>query len=104
MENLSNELKKLKIDKSQRTESYRGGKAWIVLVALILVAGGLLAVLIFRRPTAAAVVVTVRPRSETSSHSAVLVASGYVVAHHRIQVVSKIGGRVAWIGGGKGER
>ena len=104
MENLSNELKKLKIDKSQRTESYRGGKAWIVLVALILVAGGLLAVLNFRRPTAAAIVDTVRPRSETSSHSAVLVATGYVIAHHKIQVGSKIAGRVAWIGVEKGDR
>jgi HlyD family secretion protein len=33
----------------------------------------------------------------------VLVATGYVVAHHKIQVGSKIAGRVAWIGVEKGD-
>jgi HlyD family secretion protein len=34
----------------------------------------------------------------------VLVATGYVIAHHKIQVGSKIPGRVAWIGVEKGTR
>ncbi len=41
---------------------------------------------------------------ESASSSAVLVATGYVVAHHKIQVGSKIPGRVAWIGVEKGDR
>jgi HlyD family secretion protein len=104
LENLSGELNKLKIDRSQRTEERRGKKAWIAVVALILVAGALLALLNFRRPAPAATVETVRPRSESSSQSAVLVATGYVIAHHKIQVGSKIAGRVAWIGVEKGDR
>src|SRR3989454_1313429 len=47
---------------------------------------------------------TVRPRAESASSSAVLVATGYVIAHHKIQVGSKIAGRVAWIGVEKGNR
>src|SRR5262249_41868536 len=50
------------------------------------------------------IVETVRPRLESSTDSAVLVATGYVVAHHKIQVGSKIAGRVAWIGVEKGDR
>src|SRR5262249_2877713 len=47
---------------------------------------------------------TIRPRMENSAQSAVLVATGYVIAHHKIQVGSKIAGRVAWIGVEKGAR
>jgi len=46
----------------------------------------------------------VHPRLEASGDSAVLVSSGYVVAHHKIQVGSKISGRVAWIGVEKGDQ
>ena len=102
MENLSNELSKLKIDKSQRMEPRRGGKAWIVVIVLLLLAGAGYAVFNFRGAAAAPAVETVRPRPEVSSQSAVLVATGYVIAHHKIQVGSKIAGRVSWIGVEKG--
>ena len=105
MDNLSNELNKLKIDRSQRVETPRGGgvaKYVIGLVIVLLVAaGGLYA---WRIVNAAVIVETVRPRVQTSSQSAVLVATGYVIAHHKIQVGSKIAGRVAWIGVAKGDR
>src|SRR5688572_21251118 len=104
MENLSSELNKLKIDKSQRMEPRRGGKAWIVVILLLLIAGAGYAVFNFRGAAAAPEVETVRPRPEVSSQSAVLVATGYVIAHHKIQVGSKIAGRVAWIGVEKGDR
>jgi HlyD family secretion protein len=104
MDNLSNELNKLKIDKSKRPEARpRSSKGFVILV-LILIAAGLAAVAFLRRPPAAAAVDVVRPRMETSSQSAVLVATGYVIAHHKIQVGSKIMGRVAWIGVEKGDR
>jgi HlyD family secretion protein len=41
---------------------------------------------------------------ESTRDAAVLEATGYVVAHHKIQVGSKISGRVAWIGVDKGDR
>src|SRR5207244_53759 len=90
--------------KSKRVEPQRtGNRAWFI-VLLLLVAGGLFAVVMWRRPAAAAAVDTVRPRLENSSQSAVLVATGYVVAHHKVQVGSKIAGLVAWIGVEKGDR
>jgi HlyD family secretion protein len=49
-------------------------------------------------------VTTVKPRHESPRDAAVLEATGYIVAHHKIQVGSKIAGRVAWIGVDKGDR
>src|SRR3989454_1093298 len=104
MDNLSSELNKLKIDKSKRNEVRPRNKTALFIIALILLAGALFAFVTLRNPGAAPVVQTIRPRSEASSQSAVLVATGYVVAHHKIQVGSKITGRVAWIGVEKGNR
>ncbi len=104
MDNLSSELNKLKIDKSKRNEVGPRNKPALFIIVLILLAGALFAFVTLRNPGAAPVVQTIRPRSEASSQSAVLVATGYVVAHHKIQVGSKITGRVAWIGVEKGNR
>src|SRR5467141_2943922 len=104
MDNLSSELNKLKIDKSKRNEVCPRNKPALFIIVLILLAGALFAFVTLRNPGAAPVVQTIRPRSEASSQSAVLVATGYVVAHHKIQVGSKIAGRVAWIGVEKGNR
>jgi HlyD family secretion protein len=104
MENLSSELNKLKIDKSKRAQTAPRRRATLFVVLAIVVIVALLGVASLRRPTAAATVEVVRPRVETSSQSAVLMATGYVIAHHKIQVGSKIAGRVAWIGVEKGDR
>jgi len=104
MENLSDELNKLKIDRTKRPEVRHKGNRGIFIVALVLALIGLGALMIIRKPTSTATVETVRPRVENSSQSAVLVATGYVIAHHKIQVGSKIAGRVAWIGVEKGDR
>ena len=42
--------------------------------------------------------------SSNAAGSTVLSASGYVVAHHKISVNSKVTGRVAWIGVEKGDK
>lgn len=39
-----------------------------------------------------------------SAGSVVLNATGYIIAHHKIQVASKVVGKVAWIGVEKGDR
>jgi HlyD family secretion protein len=105
MDQLSNELSKLKIDASQRggEPSSRKGIAVAVIVIVAVLSVGY-AVFALRSSSASIPVETVRPRVESASSSAVLVATGYVVAHHKIQVGSKIGGRVAWIGVEKGDR
>ena len=105
MDHLSNELSKLKIDASQRggpPSSRKGIVAAVVVIVVVL--AGVYGVFALRSSTAVAEVETVRPRVESASSSAVLVATGYVVAHHKIQVGSKIAGRVAWIGVEKGDR
>src|SRR6476660_10327180 len=104
MDNLSSELNKLKIDKSKRTQPAPRRRTALVVILIIIVIVALLGFASLRRPTAAAPVEVVRPRVETSSQSAVLMATGYVIAHHKIQVGSKIAGRVAWIGVEKGDR
>ena len=106
MDNLSNELNKLKIDKSKRSEPGQHRRHGLLIVVIVL-AGVFLAgvaVIMLRRPGAITSVQTVKPRQESSSQSAVLVATGYVVAHHKVQVGSKIAGRVSWIGVEKGDR
>jgi HlyD family secretion protein len=105
MDNLSNELNKLKIDKSKRAERREGvPKGTLAVIALLILIGGVFGWELYTRANEAVVVDTVRPRVESTSDSAVLVATGYVIAHHKIQVGSKIAGRVAWIGVEKGDR
>jgi len=105
MDEISSELNKLKIDRSQRGDfERRSGKGkWVFLLIVILLAG-LGAAYVFLAKPKPVVVRTVRPQMELSADAAVLQATGYVVAHHKIQVGSKIAGRVAWIGVEKGDR
>ena len=103
MDELSNELHKLKIDKSKRHARREGpSPGWILLLAFVF-AGVVAGVYFFRGSSEAVRVRTVRPRVE-SGESAILVATGYVVAHHKIDLSSKVIGRVEWIGVEKGDR
>src|SRR6202451_4337122 len=76
-----------------------GGIAVVVLLGIVALAYR------FLSPDAPEVEV-VRAAAEGSNMagSTVLSASGYVVAHHKISVNSKVTGRVAWIGVEKGDR
>ena len=78
-------------------------KAWLIaiLIAILLI----LAVIWHRLSAPSAIdVEVVRATAETRDTSGlILSASGYVVAHHRIDVNSKVTGRVAWIGVEKGD-
>ena len=105
MDEITSELSKLKIDRSQRGgEDRSSGKwKWVLLLVVILLAGAGAAYVLFGKPKPV-VVRTVRPRLDASAEAPVLVATGYVVAHHKIQVGSKIAGRVEWIGVDKGDR
>ena len=102
---MSAELSKLRIDKSQRGEAKEsnGRGKWILLLVVVLLIGGSIAGYAYLNRKQAVVVDVVRPRLEASGDAAVLVSNGYVVAHHKIQVGSKVTGRVAWIGVEKGD-
>ena len=76
-----------------------GGIAVVVLLGLVALAYRLLA-------SDAPEVEIARATAESSdaAGSTVLSASGYIVAHHKISVNSKVTGRVAWIGVEKGDK
>ena len=105
---METELKSLRIDRSQRANSSGNWAArWIVGgVSVFLLLG--VARFAFSKLNAAAEVETVRVRSSqpgsASAADIVLNATGYIVAHHKIEVAAKVIGRVAWIGVEKGDR
>ncbi len=76
-----------------------GGIVLVVLLGIVTITYRVLA------PNSPEVEV-VRATAETgnASGTTVLSASGYVVAHHKISVNSKVTGRVAWIGVEKGDK
>ncbi|MFN0085472.1 MAG: efflux RND transporter periplasmic adaptor subunit [Blastocatellia bacterium] len=107
------DLNSLRIDKSQKTSAARAplsrwAKWWILGgVLLFLLLGA--ARFVYNRVTAATEVTVVRVGGDTGGAKAagggvILSATGYIVAHHKIQVASKVVGKVAWIGVEKGDR
>ena len=103
------ELQKLRIDKSQKaSREERALWPWIliVLVAVALGAG----VWQWRTASAAQVVQTIRVRApEATSNSnepdtVLLNATGYIIAAHKIELASKVVGRVAWVGVEMGDK
>ena len=104
MEHVSSELSKLKIDRAQRGTAPRPGKGkWVAVLIIVALMGAAAAYVLLGRPRAIEVTTT-KPRLQLTAEAPVLVATGYVIAHHKIQVGSKIAGRVAWIGVDKGDR
>ncbi len=105
---METELKNLRIDRTERRarESKPVVQLIVISVVLVLVAVG---VLFAYEKVNAAVPVQVVPVQSPMNESAageqvVLTATGYIVAAHKIEVASKVVGRVAWIGVEKGDR
>ena len=76
-----------------------GGIALVVLLGIVTVTYRVLA-----SNTPEVEVVRATAESGNAAGATVLSASGYVVAHHKISVNSKVTGRVAWIGVEKGDK
>lgn len=106
---MDTDLKSLQIDRTPRREPAGPSKwatRWILTsVALLLLVG--LGRLVYNRLNAATEVETIRVAAaaagSASEPGVVLNATGYIVAHHKIEVASKVVGRVAWIGVEKGD-
>jgi HlyD family secretion protein len=103
------DLQSLRIDRTQRGDSggepptwarryILGGIALVVLLGVIAVADRMLSADVPE-------VEVVRASAESSDvGGTVLSATGYIVAHHTINVNSKVTGRLAWIGVEKGDK
>jgi HlyD family secretion protein len=109
------DLNSLRIDKSLKTSAQSSGggsisrwaKWWIIGGVLLFVLLGA-ARFIYSRANAALEVEVARAIKTSNAAepagSVILSATGYIVAHHKIQVASKVVGKVAWIGVEKGDR
>jgi HlyD family secretion protein len=102
------ELKALQIDRSQKSgpAPARWATRWIIGgVVLFLLLG--VARFAYTKVNAATEVEIARVHAESSAAAGpgvVLNATGYIVAAHRIEVASKVVGRVAWIGVEKADK
>ncbi|HZU29456.1 MAG TPA: efflux RND transporter periplasmic adaptor subunit [Bryobacteraceae bacterium] len=107
---MDSELKSLRIDRSQKrphTEPSRWATRWIIIgiAVFVLLGAGRFA---WTKLNAATEVETVRVRPASvggpgSSDPVILNATGYIIAAHKIEVASKVVGKVAWIGVDKGD-
>jgi HlyD family secretion protein len=104
---MDSDLQKLRLDKSQKAPK-GGGKSWPWFLVILLLAGAALGVWQYRKTSGPRVVEVLRiraPGSEPRASDAVLLTStGYIMAAHRIELASKVIGRVAWVGVEMGDR
>jgi HlyD family secretion protein len=107
-ESFDDELKSLQIDPAKKGSiaPTRRRRPWLLLLLGAIIIGGGLFAFAFLRGRAVEVQ-TMRVALQTdmpeNSTAAVLTAGGYIVAHHKIQLGSKVMGKVAWIGVEKGD-
>src|SRR5690242_2447854 len=103
------ELKSLRIDRSKRrgTEPSQWAVRWIVGgIAIFVVLGA--ARFVYDKLNAAVDVDIVRVHAASAGpggeSNVILNATGYIIAAHKIELASKVVGKVAWIGVEKGDR
>jgi len=105
------DLQSLRIDRSQRGDNGGEPSAWakryILIGIAVVIFLGIVALAYRAFYSSIPEVEVVRAAAQTSGSDAagatVLSATGYIVAHHKIEANSKVTGRVAWIGVEKGD-
>jgi HlyD family secretion protein len=106
---MDSELESLRIDRGKRSQPEHSAWAarWIIGGVLIFILLGA-ARYVYAMLNASTEVEVIHLASASSAASAggdvILNATGYIVAAHKIQVASKVLGRVAWIGVDKGDK
>src|SRR5215469_14203313 len=104
------DLESLRIDRSHRNDSDGEPPAWARRYILggiaVVVVLGLIAITyrLFAASPAEVEVVRAATEGGPDTGGVVLSAGGYIVAHHKIDVNSKVTGRVKWIGVEKGDK
>jgi HlyD family secretion protein len=103
------DLQSLRIDRTERGASNGEPPAWArryILIGIVIVVVLSLSALAYRMLSRDVPEVEVTRAAAESSDvgGTVLSATGYIVAHHTINVNSKVTGRLAWIGVEKGDK
>jgi HlyD family secretion protein len=105
---METELKSLRIDRSVKRSQEPKVISKLIAIAVVIAVLAIVAVLAWQKLNAATPVETVQVQSPVAASSAgdevILTATGYIIAAHKIEVASKVNGRVAWIGVDKGDR
>jgi HlyD family secretion protein len=97
-------LSKLRIDRGERPERAKWDQRFVVITITAVAVLGMVLLAAHILTGSVPEVQTVRVTSVASAGSGiVLSATGYIVAHHKIDVNSKVTGRVKWIGVEKGD-
>src|SRR3984885_6236602 len=104
------DLRSLRIDRSGHSDNEGQPSAWarrsILIGIAVVVLLGVITLAYRALSTNVPEVEVVRASAQTtdSAGGTVLSATGYIVAHHTINVNSKVTGRLAWIGVEKGDK
>ena len=105
---MQTDLHNLRIDRSARREREPRSYVNLIILAVLLAAAAVGAVVLLKKVNAAMPVELVRVQSPVSVSSSgeqvILTATGYIIAAHKIEVASKVNGRVEWIGVDKGDK
>ncbi len=104
---MDSDLQKLRIDKTHKARR-DGGRAWPWVLLLLLLAGGGVGYWQWQKASAPVTVEIMRVRAPGSgaqdNDNVLLTATGYIMAAHRIELASKVIGRVAWVGVEMGDK
>lgn len=100
-------LESLRIDRSAQEPPSKLRTRWVLVAsaAVILVGGPVLLYATYSRAISVQVIRVTAVRQALSGGGGIaLNATGYIVAHHEIQVASKVSGKVAWISVEQGDQ
>src|SRR5690348_9341754 len=107
---METELKSLRIDRSAKRSSEPGATGKLIALAVIVALAAIGSVVAYQKLTAPVPVHAVVVQSPVSASASagngqqiVLTATGYIIAAHKIEVASKVNGRVASISVDKGD-
>lgn len=105
---MDTDLKQLRIDKNARRTEEPKPFLRLIVIAVLVGLGAVAALLAYQKVNAATLVQVIQVQSPVSASAAgeqvILSATGYIIAAHKIEVASKVNGRVAWIGVDKGDK
>lgn len=105
---METELKSLRIDRNARREREPRSYLKLIVIAVVVALAAIGAVMAMKSVNKGVPVETVRVESpmnvSESGDQVILTATGYIIAAHKIEVASKVNGRVLWIGVDKGDK